>query len=278
MSRLLQGDEGFRYAYRTVRRDLPVEDLARVSGAGTLWLCVDHYDVVFEDGESKMIFLEQLEGAIGLPEEVDRGLYEAPDSDTTAEQLFEHMLKTERKNTVPALRAHFEKRKPVDIRVWAEVRYRLAQEDDWETMLAYLNGKLPEGAGVTLDEIRGFSSECLGEFDPEKHEPNREDGTGFLMYFLEHEEDRCLPYLGFRILVHAVEHDLERMDVEDEPRWRASLWTADDEGEEEPAPAAGPEGGATKVKAAPKKAKAAPKKAKAAPKKAKAPAAGRTKA
>ena len=277
MSRLLQGDEGFKYAYRTVRRDLPVEDLARVSGAGTLWLCVDHYEVVFEDGESEMLFLEQLEGKLGLPEELDRGLYEAEEQGVTVKQLWDRLLATERKNTVPALRAHFADRKPADIRVRAEVRYRLC-EDDQDAMLSYLNRKLPEGAGLTMEELRGFTSECLQEFDPDLHEPNREDGTGFLMYFLEHEEDACLPYLGFRVLVHAVEHELEELDVEDEPRWRTSLWTAD--GDEEEAPPAGDPGSPNKRSPAAKKAKApAAKRAKApAAKRAKAPAAGRTKA
>jgi hypothetical protein len=273
MSRLLQGDEGFYYAYITVRRDLPLEDLARLARSGTLSLVVDHYGVVFEEGEPEMIFLEQLERRLRLPEVLDRGFYEASDDDDTVQQLYERMMKTEREVTAPALRAFFADRRPTRITVWAEVRYRLYQEWDWDTMLAYLNGKLPEGAQLTLDEVKGFSSECLQDFDPEKHEPNREDGTGFLMYFLENEEDRCLPYLGLRILVHAVENDLEQLDVWDEPNWRGILWSDDE------APSSTERPRTPKKTAAAKKAKpAAAKKAKpAAAKKAKPAAAKKAK-
>lgn len=267
MSRLLQGDEGFYYAYITVRRDLPLEDLARLARSGTLSLAVDHYGVVFEEGEPEMIFLEQLERRLRLPEVFDRGFYEAGDDDVTVQQLHERMMKTEREVTVPALRSFFADRKPTRISVHAEVRYRLYKEWDWDTMLAYLNGKLPEGAQLTLEELQGFSSECLQDFDPEKHEPNRDDGTGFLMYFLENEEDRCLPYLGLRILVHAVEHDLEQLDVWDEPNWRGILWSDDDapSSTERPTP--------PKKAAAAKKAKPPAAKEAKAPKKPKAPAA-----
>src|SRR3954471_15603713 len=101
MSRLLTGDEGFKYAYISVRRELPIEDLARVARAGELRFVVDHYSVAFEDGEQSLVFLESLVGELGLPPDDDRGIYEAESHDVTAEGLFGKLVEHERKVTVP---------------------------------------------------------------------------------------------------------------------------------------------------------------------------------
>lgn len=225
MSRLFTGDEGFEYTYTTVRRDLPIEDLARVSRAGELRFVVDHYSAHYEDredGENDLVFSAEKE--LGLPPDEDRGIYEAESHDVTPAKLFRTLIAHERKVIVPKWRKQQPKLSQLD--VFANVQYRFYRDTDWDPMLAYLNARLPEGANLGRGEVKTFSSELLAEFDPEKHEPNREDGTGFLMYFLEQEEDECLPYLGLRILVHAIEHDLEMFDVDDEPNWRAQLWPA----------------------------------------------------
>jgi hypothetical protein len=225
MSRLLTGDEGFKYAYSTVRRDLPLEDLARVARAGELRFVVNHYSVRFEDGEDDaLVFLEDLGAELGFPPDDDRGFYEAEDHDVEAEALFRTLVAREREVTVPKWQEQYPDPKVTELHVFANVQYRFYRDTDWTPMLAYLNARLPEGADLGLDEIKTFSSELLAEFDPEQHEPNREDGTGFLMCFLEQEDDRCLPYLGFRILAHAVTHDLEMLDIDDEPKWRKQLF------------------------------------------------------
>lgn len=288
MSRLLQGDHGFKYAYSTVRRDLPIQDLARVARCGTLRLVVDHYDIGQKDSDSELLFLEQLEGRAHLQHDDDRGFYfDDGDHDVTAEQLFQRLVEREQKVTVPALLRSFESPGVTRIDVHANVQYQFFPDSDMDPMMAYLNSRLPEGATLSLEEIRAFSSDLLSQFDPEQHEPNREDGTGFLMYFLETGEDDCLPYLAFRIVVHAVEHELEVLDIDDEVRWQRRLWPGEEQEakDDEAAPESGeheveqkaPEKPAAKPKktAAPKKAvaakkAAAPKKA-ATPKKAAAP-------
>lgn len=246
MSRYLQGDEGFEYKYITVRRDLPIEKLAHVAGSGTVRLVVDHYHVRTEDGESQMIFLGAIEQLLGLPHDDDRGFYEDVDGDDTAAQLFKRLVATERKVTVPAFRKRFAESGLVSIDVVANTQYQLYKDYDWDTMLAYLNSHLPKGAELTYEEIQTFSSAILEEFDPELHEPNRENGTGFLMHFLNSEADDCLPYLGFRILVHAVECDLEEMNVEDEPRWQSTIWSAEESPRKSKAKTASKSGAGTK--------------------------------
>jgi hypothetical protein len=256
-----------------VRRDLPLEDLARVARAGELRFVVDHYSVHFEDGEQSLVFLEDLGGELGLPPDEDRGFYEAGDHDVTAEGLFEELVAQERKVTVPKWQEQYPDPEVTQLDVFANVQYRLYRDTDWAPMLAYLNSQLPEGADLGLEELKAFSSELLAEFDPDLHEPNREDGTGFLMWFLEQEQDRCLPYLAFRILVHAVTHDLEMLDIDDEPSWRRQLFPALDRAARAKKAAPGKKATApAKAKAARAK-KAAPAKAKAArAKKATAPA------
>lgn len=276
MGRLLTGDEGFKYTYRSVRRDLPLEDLARVARAGDLRFVVDHYSVHFEGGKQSLVFLEKLGRVLGLPPDDDRGFYEAEDHDVTAEALFGELVLREREVTVPRWQERYPGREVTQLDVFAHVQYRVYRDTDWAPLLAYVNGKLPEGAELRIEEIKGLSSELLAEFDPELHEPNREDGTGFLMWFLEEEEDRCLPYLAFRILVHAVTHDLEMLDIDGEPTWRKQLFPALDGPPGKPAPA--PKAKAQKKPAPERKAKAQKKPAAAAGKGTKEPAAGAEKA
>ena len=114
----------------------------------------------------------------------------------------------------------------VSIEVHVYVEYRLTQ-DDWDDMLSFLNERLPEEAPLTVEEIEGFDVEAMISFDPEEDEPSREDGTGFVMYFKEQdEEDDGLPLLGLCILAHAVVNDIECMDVEEEPLYSRVLWRA----------------------------------------------------
>lgn len=222
----LTGPEDFAFARRSVGPSRPPELLAKVSRAGTLLFVVDRYEITFQDGGSETVYLERLERLLGLDEDPDRGFYEAESVDTDPDELLETLFATETKRHVGLLRSHFEARSPVEIEVHANVVYRLMQ-DDWDAMLAFLNERLPEEGALGLDEIQNFDVEAMIAFDPEEDEPAREDGTGFVMYFREQDdEDDGLPLLGLCILAHAVVHDLDWMDVEEEPLYDRVLWKA----------------------------------------------------
>ncbi|MDI1449006.1 hypothetical protein [Polyangium sp. 6x1] len=222
----LTGPEDFAFARRSVGPSRPPELLAKVSRAGTLFFVVDRYEITFQDGGSETVYLERLERLLGLDEDPDRGFYEADSIDADPDELLERLFATETKRHVGLLRSHFEARSPVEIEVHANVVYRLMQ-DDWEAMLAFLNERLPEEGALRVEEIQTFDVEAMIAFDPEEDEPAREDGTGFVMYFHEQdEEDDGLPLLGLCILAHAVVHDIEWMDVEEEPLYDRVLWRA----------------------------------------------------
>ncbi|MRG95695.1 hypothetical protein [Polyangium spumosum] len=223
----LTGSEEFAFARRSVGPSRPPERLAKVSRAGTLRFRVDRYEITFADGSELSVYNESLESMLGLDEDEDRGIYEADSVDTEPDALLERLYGSEQKLHVGLLCSHFESRSPVSIEVHVYVEYRLTQ-DDWDDMLSFLNERLPEEAPLTVEEIEGFDVEAMISFDPEEDEPSREDGTGFVMYFKEQdEEDDGLPLLGLCILAHAVVHDIECMDVEEEPLYSRVLWRAD---------------------------------------------------
>ncbi|MDI1475074.1 hypothetical protein [Polyangium sp. y55x31] len=222
----LTGPVDFAFARRSVGPSRPPELLAKVSKAGTLLFVVDRYEITFQDGGSETVYLERLERLLGLDEDPDRGFYEADSVDTEPDELLETLFATETKRHVGLLRSHFEARSPVEIEVHANVVYRLMQ-DDWDAMLAFLNERLPEEGALGIDEMRNFDVEAMIAFDPEEDEPAREDGTGFVMYFREQDdEDDGLPLLGLCILAHAVVHDIDWMDVEEEPLYDRVLLRA----------------------------------------------------
>lgn len=223
----LTGSEEFAFARRSVGPSRPPERLAKVSRAGTLLFVVDRYEITFTDGSDATVYREGLDRSLGLGEDDDRGVYEANNVDIEPDALLEELFETETKRHVGLLRSRFAARSPVSIEVHANVVYRLTQ-DDWDDMLSFLNERLPEEAPLTVEEIEGFDVEAMISFDPEEDEPSREDGTGFVMYFKEQdEEDDGLPLLGLCILAHAVVHDIECMDVEEEPLYSRVLWCAD---------------------------------------------------
>lgn len=230
MSRLLEGTEGFRYVYVTVRRDIPIHDLARVAQAGALRFVIDYYDVCAPPAENQWVYLERMESLLGIDADDDRGFYEADGYDVTAKELFEDLVDNEVKEHVKPFLAHFGENVE-SISLVAGVQYRLL-EDEWDDMLSYLNGILPKELQLTMAELETIDSECLAEFDPELHEAHRDDGTLFLQYFLDHEPEG-LAYLGFRILVHAIQNELEVCDIDDEPRWQRTIYSADDDENDE---------------------------------------------
>jgi hypothetical protein len=229
MSRLLDGTEGFHYAYISVRRDIPIESLARVAQVGALRFVIDYYDVCAPPAENEWVYLERLESLVGLDADDDRGFYEAESHDVKAQDLFEELIDTEVKQHVKPILKHFGENVE-SISVVAGVQYRL-MEDEWDDMLGYLNGILSEELQLTMEELQTIDSECLAEYDPELHEAARDDGTLFLQYFLDHEPEG-LAYLAFRILVHAIQNELEVCDIDDEPRWQRTIYSADGDEDE----------------------------------------------
>jgi hypothetical protein len=230
MSRLLEGSEGFRYVYVSVRKDIPIENLARVAQVGSLRFVIDYYDVSAPPAENQWIYLERLESLLDLDPDDDRGFYEAEGYDVKARELFAELVDTEVKCHVKPMVKHFGENLE-SISVIAGVQYRLL-EDEWEDRLEYLNGILPEELQLTMDELETIDSGCLAEYDPELHEAHRDDGTLFLQYFLDHETEG-LAYLAFRILVHAIQNELEVCDIDDEPRWQRTIYSAGGEEEED---------------------------------------------
>ncbi|HRI69302.1 MAG TPA: hypothetical protein PK156_33960 [Polyangium sp.] len=235
---LLTGPEEFEFARRSVGPSRPLERLAKVSRAGELMAVVDRYEIDFADGSEQTLFLGQVCKITDSYYDEDSEFYCANDLDTEPDDLFEELFKSETEKHVGLLREKLADRSPTRIQIFAHVQYRIMLEDgEGETMLEYLNDKLPEEAQLTLEEIAGFDPEAMIRFDPEEDEPNREDGTGFVKYFLENdEEDDGLPLLGLCILAHGVVHDIPDMFVYEEPIYSEVVWRADgveDEDEED---------------------------------------------
>lgn len=226
---LLTGPEGFEFARRSVGPSRPLEQLAKVSRAGELMAVVDRYEVDFADGSEETIYLGKLCKIIGLDYDDDMSFYCAEDLDTDPDALFDDLFKSEKEKHVDLLREKLADRSPTRIEIFAHVQYRIMLEDgEGEKMLAYLNDKLPEEAQLSLDDVAGFDPEAMIKFDPEEHEPDREDGTGFVMYFLENDdEDDGLPLLGLCILAHGVVNDIPDMFVYEEPLYSEVVWKAD---------------------------------------------------
>lgn len=84
-----------------------------------------------------------------------------------------------------------------------------------------------------MEEIATFDLGTLLRFEPGKDEPSRADGTGVAMYFHETMPEDGHPFLGLAILVHAVTHELEEMDVEEDPLHDKVLWPEQAEDDEE---------------------------------------------
>jgi hypothetical protein len=228
MSAILTGPEGFSFARRAAGPSRPIERLAKVSRAGQLMFVVDRYEITFADGSEEEVNLEHLEHVLGMDEDCELGFYEAPDLDTEPNALLETLREGETEKHADALRRHFEDRKPVQITVYANVVYRLHQQDDWDAMLKFLNERLAEDAQLSIEDMGDFDVDAMIRFDPEEDEPDDADGTAHIAALREQDDvDDGLPLLGLCILAHAVVHDLECLDVEEEPLHKCELWSAD---------------------------------------------------
>lgn len=73
----------------TVRRDIPIQNLAQVAQAGGLRFVVDYYDVCAPPAENQWVYLERMESLLGLDADDDRGFYEADGYDVTIQNELE---------------------------------------------------------------------------------------------------------------------------------------------------------------------------------------------
>lgn len=222
MGIILHGTDDFKFKLTSVGPRIALEELSRASLSGSLYFVVDSYEVTFEDGTEESVYLEGLEELLGLDEDPESGFYESNDFATDPAEILAALWAGEKEHA-DALGERFEARDPVSVEVHANVLFRFF-EDDWEAMLAYLNEHLPGEAPLTMEEVAGFDLDTLLRFTPGKDEPQRADGTGVVMRFHEAFPDEGLPLLGLAVLVHAVTHELEEMDVEEEPLYQEVLW------------------------------------------------------
>lgn len=222
MGNVLLGTEDFSFKLSAVGPRARLETIAGEAGAGEFFAVVDKFEMTFKDGTEETIYLEGLERLLGLGDDPECGFYLAPDFDTEPSFLFNSLWAGEKEHC-EMLAKHFESRGPTSIEVYSNVMYRFYQ-DDWEAMLAYINGQLPDEAALTMEEIATFDVGTLQRFTPGKDEPQRADGTGVAMYFHETIPEDGHPFFGLCILVHAVVNDLEEMDVEEDPLHYKVLW------------------------------------------------------
>jgi hypothetical protein len=101
--------------------------------------------------------------------------------------------------------------------------YRFYQ-DDWQSMLDYVNEQLPDEAALTLEEVAGLDFHTLQRFTPGEDVPERANGTSVVQHLHETLPEDGLPFLGLCILVHAAAQDLEEMDVEEDPIHYKIMW------------------------------------------------------
>jgi hypothetical protein len=222
MGSILHGTDDFQFKLSSGGPRTRPEELSRASASGTLFFVVDSYEVAFDDGDSESVHLESLEELLEIDEHPACGFYESMDCGADPDDILTELWEGEKEHAA-ALAEHFEDRDPASVEVYANVVFRLCNTD-WASMLAYVNRHLPPGAPLTLEEVAGFDLGTILRFTPGEDTPLREDGTGVALHFHDTLPDDGLPFLGFAILVHGVAHDLEFLDVEEEPLYQNVLW------------------------------------------------------
>jgi hypothetical protein len=241
MGSILYGTDDFQFKLTSAGPRTRPEELSGASGSGTLFFVVDSYEVALADGENESVNLESLEELLEIDENPECGFYDSMYYGPDPDDILVALWKGEKEHA-EALAEHFEDRDPTSVEVYANVVFRLCN-DDWAAMLAYLNTHLVAGAPLTLEEVAGFDVDTILRFIPGEDTPQRADGTGVALHFHDTLPDDGLPFLGFCILVHAVTHKLEFLDVEEEPLYQKVLWKkggvddeagddAEDDGEE----------------------------------------------
>ena len=225
----LEGTEDFKFKLTSVGPRIALSALSKESRSGSLYFVVDCYEVTFEDGTEERVYLENLQRMLGLDGDPDCGFYESDDYDTDPTDILAALWAVEKEHA-DGLSEHFEERNPVSVEVYANALVRF-NEDDLKTMLAYLNKHMPKEAPLTMAEVASFDLGAIQRFTPGEGEPQRADGTGVAMHFHKEFPDQGLPLLGLCILVHAVAHELDSMDVEEEPLYRKVLWHHEEEEE-----------------------------------------------
>ncbi len=226
MARFMVGTGGFEYTYDVGRKSIDLSHLAAAAGVGTPLFAVE-YLVSFAAGAPEVISFREMGERTGLEAEGPSSLYEGrPGQDPQA--AFE-LACTVAAAGVPALLGLYNGggKTPSRVELRGRAQFRLTAAE-WSRMLEWLNSYLPAALKLTLDKLKGFDLGAIAAFDPE------EDGQGDLVtgtqqasFLYAANADRYLPYLGLRILAHAVKHALDPLIVEETDQlWRGTLWKA----------------------------------------------------
>jgi hypothetical protein len=224
MARFMVGTGGFEYKYDIGGRSIDLSLLAAGSGVGTLMFALE-YLVTFETGASEELSFRELAERRGLERSSESEPYEGPQGEDP-QTSFERACAAEQAS-VPALLSLFGDRVPVRIELRARAQFRFFSTE-WDRMIEWLNGFLPSTLKLTLERLQAFDLVALKKFDPNEDSPGDvAAGTQHAAFLYAANADRYLPYLGLRIVTHAVQHKIETMSVEETDRlWRGTLWKA----------------------------------------------------
>jgi hypothetical protein len=226
MARFMIGTEGFGYEYIIGSKAIDLSLIARASGVGTLLFSLE-YLVTFKDKDKALKALpwDEVAGRAGFAGAPGGGRYEAPEGEDP-QSAFDNACAAELAR-VPAILSLFEDGALSRIELRGRAQFRLSASE-WERMVEWLNSSLPAPLKLTVAIVRAFNRGTLERFNPDEDGDGDEAaGTRHAAFLYATNADRYLPYLGLRILTHAVQHNLASMTVEETDRlWRGSVWEA----------------------------------------------------
>jgi hypothetical protein len=222
MSRFMIGSGGFEYKYDIGKKSIDLSLLSAVSGVGVPLFALE-YLVSFESGAPEAVAFDDLEPSAGIDGGAPPILYEGSpgqDPQRTFEQACGQALAR-----VDELLARYAGRDPTRVELRAQARFRLAAAE-WSKLLEWLNAYLPAALKLTSERLEALDLKAIERFDPDEDgEGDEGAGTRQAAFLCAASSERYLPYLGLRILSHAVQHKLDPMLVEETDRlWRGTLW------------------------------------------------------
>lgn len=222
MSRFMIGSGGFEYKYDIGKKSIDLSLLSAVSGVGVPLFALE-YLVSFQNGAPEAVSFDDLSPRASLDEGAPPTLYEGrpgQDPQLTFEQACGQALAR-----VDEILARYAGRDPTRIELRAQARFRLAA-GEWGKLLEWLNAYLPAALKLTHEKIEALDLKAVERFDPDEDgEGDEVAGTRQAAFLCAASSERYLPYLGLRILAHAIQHKLDPLLVEETDRlWRGTLW------------------------------------------------------
>jgi hypothetical protein len=223
MARFITGTGGFEYAYIVGSKAVDVSLMAKASGVGTLSFALD-YLITFKEAPARELSWNDLAPEAAAAAAQDGGRYEAPSGEDPW-SAFDGACLAEQAR-VPAILSLLSAA-PARIELRGRAQFRL-DAHEWGRMVDWLNTFLPAELKLTLDALRSFDLAALERFNPDEgSDDDKSGGTRCAAFLCAANADRYLPYLGLRILTHAVQRDLASMTVEETDRlWRGTVWEA----------------------------------------------------